>query len=378
MSQLHIAHLSSVHPPFDIRIFHKECRSLASAGYRVSLVVTHSHDEMRDGVQLVAVPLASSRWKRMLVTPVHILRKALPLNADVYQFHDPELIPVGLLLRLLGRRVVYDVHEDVPLDLLHKTYLPSWVAKSLSLVAKLVHKVADLSLSGIVVVTPGVAEPFRDPVMVRNFPLLEEFTELGPPLDQRPEAAVYVGVMGPTRGTRDMTEVATILAASGERTIELAGSIRDDPELQAKLAADGESGPMRYHGVLDRDGVRSLLDGARVGLYLSPPEILAAVASYPIKVFEYMAAGLPVVVSDFPTLREIIGGAECGLLVDPRDPAAVAEAIIWMIEHPLEAEEMGRRGRKAVFEHYNFAGEAENLDHFYRQLCASDPAPHHP
>jgi glycosyltransferase involved in cell wall biosynthesis len=122
--------------------------------------------------------------------------------------------------------------------------------------------------------------------------------------------------------------------------------------------------------VLDRDGVRALLDGARVGLFLSPPDYLPLFAAYPNKVFEYMAAGLPVVASDFPVLQEIVGGADCGLLVDPQDPSAIAEAVIWLIEHPVEAGEMGQRGRKAVFEEYNFSSEAERLDRFYRQLCA--------
>jgi len=368
-SQLHVAHLTSVHEASDIRIFHKECRSLAAAGYQVSLVVANDRDEMRDGVQIVALGTASSRWSRMFVSPLKVLWKALQLRADVYQFHDPELIPIGMLLRIMGKRVVYDVHEDVPLDLLQKDYLPRRYAVPLSKAMAMLQYMADRVLSGIVVVTPGVAAPFRHPVMIRNFPLLEEFEEPGPAYQGRPQASVYIGALAPLRGTKEMAAAAAIAGQVGDRHLVLAGLMRDDPELQAQLDRDGDTGPVRYVGVLDRPGVRQLLDSSRMGLFISLPENLNLYTAYPNKVFEYMAAGLPVVVSDFPVLQEIVGGAECGLLVDPTDPEAIAEAMAWLFDHPDEAEEMGERGRKAVFEKYNFAGEAAELDRFYRRLC---------
>jgi len=368
--EVHVAHLTSVHPPFDTRIFHKECRSLADAGYTVSLVVPHTHDELRDGVNVLAVPLAASRLKRMFLTPLTVAWKALKLRADVYQFHDPELIPVGLLLRLLGRKVVYDVHEDVPLDLLQKTYLPRRAAVLLSHVVRRLHWLADRALSGIVVVTPGVAESFRDPVMVRNFPLLHEFSEPGPKYEDRAEVAVYVGALGPVRGTRQMVDAARISARVDGRHLALAGVIRDDPHLQACLAADPPDDAIRYLGVLDRPEVRHLLGSARMGLFLSLPEDLNLYAAYPNKVFEYMAAGIPVVASDFPVLREIVGETGCGLLVDPTDVEAIAQAMDWLFDHPDEAGEMGRRGRELVLERYNFSGEVAELDRLYRRLCS--------
>jgi len=365
---VHVAHLSSVHAPFDSRIFHKECCSLVDAGYRVSLVVSHTHDETRQGVEVVAVPRVESRLMRMLVTPIRVARAALTLQADLYQFHDPELLPVGFMLRALGKNVVYDVHEDVPNDVLQKNYLPRWLAVSLAKLVRSLHWFADRLLSGIVVVTPDVAAPFRAPVMVRNYPLLHEFEVPGPAFEDRPNAATYLGSLTPGRGSRQMRAAAHRVAVNTDRHLVLAGEIRIDPDLEAELANARPQGPVRYAGNLDRSGVRRVLDSSRMGLFLAQPASRNLYAAYPIKVFEYMAAGIPVVVSNFPVLEEIVGEIGSGLLVDPTDVDEIAKAMNWLFDHPDQAQEMGRRGRQATIERYNFAGEAVALNALYQRL----------
>ncbi|MGI9611457.1 MAG: glycosyltransferase family 4 protein [Acidimicrobiales bacterium] len=367
---VHVVHMTSVHGPFDIRIFHKECKEMVAAGYRVSLIAPHTASGVHDGVELVAIPPTSSRWRRMAISPARVLRAAIAQKADIYHFHDPELLPVGFALRGLGKRVVYDVHEDVPLDLLHKPYLPSPVDRVLSVAAQLTHRLADRVLSAIVVVTPGVAKPFNEPTMVRNYPLSNEFDEPTSSHGDRPFRAVYVGAIGRPRGSAEMQAVAAELHATGpDRHVVLAGALRDDA-LEADLDRAEPEGPLRYHGVLDRAGVGDLLDSARVGLFLSQPDYLPLLDAYPNKVFEYMAAGIPIVASDFPVLREIVLDAECGILVDPTDVAQAAEATNWLFDNPSEAEAMGERGRKLFRERYNFTAEAQRLDELYRQLCS--------
>ena len=130
--QLKIVHMTSVHRPFDVRIFAKECSSLAEHGYDVVLIAVHDHDEMCDGVQIKSIPRPRSQWSRMIFTAWRVVLEALRQGADIYHCHDPELLPWTCLMRLLGRTVVYDMHENVPKDILDKTWLPAWSKPTVS------------------------------------------------------------------------------------------------------------------------------------------------------------------------------------------------------------------------------------------------------
>ena len=112
--------LTSVHPPFDIRIFHKEAKSLARAGYDITLIAQHDKEEIVEGIRIVSLPKPKNRIDRMTRTVWSAYRKAIKIDADIYHFHDSELIPIGLLLKLRGKRVIYDVHEDFPASILCK------------------------------------------------------------------------------------------------------------------------------------------------------------------------------------------------------------------------------------------------------------------
>lgn len=361
--------MSSAHGPFDSRIFHKECRGLNTAGVDVGLLVVHPRDEIVDGVQIVGLPKQKTRFRRMLITPVQLLVRALRYRADIYHFHDPELIGVGLILAALGRTVVYDVHEDLPLSVLAKPYLPRWSRKPLSLATERIHRLVERVFDGTVVVTPGVGDRFYAPTLVRNYPVLSEFPPSETSYEQRPRQSVYIGVVAEIRGFDNMVRAAEILSNRTEHRLALAGTLRS-PAAERYLANSSEDGPVSYHGVLDRQGVADLLAESRVGLVTLPAENVAYETAYPIKLFEYMAAGIPVVASDFPVYRELVEEAQCGLLVDPSDPIAIAKAIEWLLDHEAEAEAMGQSGRQAVLERLNWSSELDNLLSLYTEIVS--------
>lgn len=373
-----IVHLSSAHPRFDTRIFVKQCRSLASHGHQVSLVVADGlGDACRDGVQVVDVGRPSGRRERMLHTTRRVGRAALALGADVYQLHDPELIPVGLRLVMAGRKVVFDAHEDVPNQLLDKPYLPPRSARLLSRVYGMLEASALRRFDGVLAATPTIRDRLAAHnalvVDVNNYPRAEEF--MGPALDARArESFCYVGSISAIRGIRELVQACALLRTPAR--LSLAGSFAE-AELEAEVRRQPGWQRVDAHGHLDRGGIAGVMGRAFAGLVTLLPT-----ASYrdalPVKMFEYMAAGIPVIASDFPLWRGIVEGSRCGLCVDPRDPAAIAAAIDYLATHPRQARDMGASGRRAVLDRYNWENEEAKLIAFYADLLSPHAYPKKP
>ena len=367
-----VCHLTSVHLPHDTRIFEKECLSLVAAGYDVHLVAPAPAVNGRvRGVTIAAVPAARGRWARAIVTTARVFARALRVRAHVYHFHDPELIPVGLLLRALGKRVIYDAHEDVPADILDKHYLPRWTRAVLSRLVDLGERATVRGLSRVVAATPAIARRFPPArrAVVQNFPLPSEFPpERGAAYGSRALVATYVGLLQEIRGLVEMVQALGGVAARHRVQMILAGRF-DTRALEARLRALPSWRYVDYRGILPRERVAQVFGEARLGLVLFHPTA-NHIESQPNKLFEYMAAGLPVVASHFPLWREIVEGTRCGLVVDPRDPQAIATAMCWLLEHPAEAEAMGIRGREAVRDRFNWRREETTLLDCYAQVCS--------
>ena len=373
MPNLRICHLTSVHSAADPRIFHKECRSLARAGFEVTLLGPHPKDAVLDGVRIKAIPRAAGRLARMTRTAWRVYDAARNHDADVYHFHDPELIPVGLLLKAKGKEVIYDIHEDLPKDVLSKDYLPRWSRRPISRLMNTVEKIACRRFSGLVAVTHSIADRFlarnRHTVVVHNYPYAEELVNesTGAPWTTRGSSVAYVGGIMAQRAIHEMVSAMALVPESLSATLELAG-----PEVLSNRDRDlvrRNSGwrRTRYHGFVDQKTTFRMLGKVRAGLVLFHPEP-NHLESMPQKIFEYMGAGLPVIASDFPLWRRIIGGAGCGLFVDPQSPPEIAGAIQYVLTHPAEAEEMGRRGRAAVLDRFNWRSEAAKLIDLYMEI----------
>ena len=202
--------LSSVHPPFDTRIFQKEARSLAAAGYDVTLVIPHERNEVVDGVRIKALRPTPGRLRRMLLAPGRVLLAALALRADVYHFHDPELIPVGVALKLRGKRVIYDIHEDVPKSILGKTYLPAWLVRPLAAIAAVVEQSAARAFDLLVLARDDIQESFRGhdhTLLIRNYPSKATFPEIArQPRSDDDFLIAYTGGLTPGRGAVEMID----------------------------------------------------------------------------------------------------------------------------------------------------------------------------
>lgn len=365
----YIVHLASTHRAFDTRIFHKECQSLAEAGYRVTLIVPHESSEVVDDVYIRAVPPPKSGKERLTRTLWQLYQAALEEPAEaVFHFHDAELLPYMLLLKAAGRRVVYDMHEDTPLQVMYQHWIPPLVRPLVATGMKKLERLGAAVFDGLIAAEPVIARRFeeRAPVTVHNFPLASEIIDEAPPYAERPPQVAYVGTITEVRGIRELIAAVGMLPERLEARLALAGSFHPEGLRQEVETMPGwrRTG---FLGWISREEMRKVLSTSRVGVVAFHP-VERYRGNYPTKLFEYMAAGLPVVASDFEQLRPFVQESRCGILVDPLNPGAIAGAINWLLDHPEEAEAMGARGREAIRERYNWEGEAGKLIEFYERF----------
>lgn len=364
-----ICHFTSVHPPFDIRIFYKECKTLVEAGYRVVLIAPHDQEEEIDGILICALPKPKNRLERVTRVMWQSYRTAIKEGADTYHFHDPELIPLGLLLKIRGKRVIYDVHEDYSHALLTREWIPSWLRGVVTKMVTFEEWFGAKCFNGVVAATPHIATRFPPlrTVTVQNFPFVIESAKNSPvPYRQRKMIVAYVGAISTLRGAKEMMQAMSLLPPRWDTKLRLAGTF-SPLNLEDEMKNFSGWNRVEFVGWKSHKDVMTMLGEVRMGLVLFHPAP-NHVEAQPNKLFEYMSVGIPVIASDFPLWRQVVEGTGCGLLVDPLDPEAIAKAIQWLLEHPGEAEEMGKRGREAIREHYNWNVEAEKLLTFYKRI----------
>lgn len=365
-----VAHVTSAHSVFAGRIFSKEAKTLHAGGVSVCVVGPHEKSLEVDGLRIFAVAIPGGRVKRILFTPWALLHKCIKEKVDVIHFHDPDILPLGFLFKLMGKKVVYDVHEDVPTQMMAKDYIPFLLRWIFSKLASAFEWMAGIFFDGFVVATPTIGKRFpkRKTCLVQNFPRMEEFGSKGLhilPYHLRPENIVYVGGLAKIRGLIEMLEAFEQVKKVSNAKLVLAGHFSPAP-LQEEVIRREIWRDVSYLGYIGRESVAQQLATARVGLSILHP-IKNYQESYPIKVFEYMAFGVPVVASNFSLWKSLIEDVGCGLVVDPLNPEAIADAILEILQNPKRASEMGARGQELIATRYNWSFEGKRLLEFYQR-----------
>ena len=355
---MRIVHLSTVHRTRDNRIYNKECGGLLSDGYDVRLVVRAEHDE-NDPVPIAALPAPRNRIQRLTLTQLQAWRKLNSLRPDLLHIHDPELIPMA---RLWGSRHkvawIFDAHEHLVDQIDTKPYLKPWQRRAAKAYAAWLTRQADQHADGIVAATERIADQYRNRNVgvVHNYPWLRDFVNEPAPV---PGRLVYTGDLTEERRFSFMVQVAHRLREMVDHAhLVLAGSFRGRSGISLQGSIDGDV--VRHLGLLPPAQVPDVIASASVGLiFLDPlPNYLT---SLPTKVFEYMASSVPFAASDFAHWKASFGTHEAGIFVDSSDAQAAATALASIITDPTRLASMGRAGRLAVEQYYNFEGELDQL-----------------
>ena len=367
-SDVRVVHVSSAHPAGDPRIYEKMCTSLARSGYDVRLVATE--DPLPGATfPVVGYQRSDRRLVRMSLGAARAVVRAVRMRPHVVHLHDPELIPWVAVLRLLGIRVVFDSHEHIAASMENKSYLPRGVRGLAQRASRWLVSLVDRAASGIVTATPAIAEDFANErrVVIQNFPILAQWAEVDE--ERRPASRlVFIGGLTEGRGAFQMLDAIERLGVSHGATLTIAGTASED--LLARLRAHPGWRHAEFVGMLDRAELAELLADSTIGVVLFLPEP-NHVNSQPTKMFEYMAAGVPVLASDYPLWRELVVTTDVGLVADPLDGDAVVRAAAQLLDDPAARARMGRNGRELVEATRNWAVESEKLVAFYDDLTGA-------
>jgi glycosyltransferase involved in cell wall biosynthesis len=361
--------LTTSHPATDNRIFYREAKTLAEAGLAVAVIGPHPKPEVLEGVWIEALA-KHKRGSLRLLQGWTVMRLALRLRSRVFLFHDPELFGVGLVLRLLGKKVVYDCHENLPAQVLQKAWIPRPLRRLASAAACALEWFGSRLLSGVAVARDAVLPRFpkNRRIPIRNFPTEQGLKSAeGLPLNLRQNIVIYAGGLGRVRGIAELIEAFRHIKPE-EAELWLAG-IFHDKAFQEEVLKDLPPN-IKYLGWMEHPQVLALYPSVKIGINLLYPTPSHR-DSQPIKLYEYLAAGIPVIASNFPEFSQLLEG--CGVLVDPMDPAQIERAIRDLLSDQTRLCEMSKIARERVLSSYCWKGEGARLVDFCNQLRGVQP-----
>ncbi|MEE9162856.1 MAG: glycosyltransferase family 4 protein [Candidatus Neomarinimicrobiota bacterium] len=375
--RMRVLMVSSVHRWDDVRIYHKEARSLAKIA-DVRLVAVQGRTPVRlpdAAISVECLPLNGAqpgngepillRLRRIAA----IARRVLQWKYDVLHFHDPELIPVGWLAKLRGKPVIYDIHEDYPAQILSKIWINRLFRAPSSRLFSFFENLFARRLRFLITAGPILKERFEkinpSTEVIGNFPLSHELNH--PTAWHRKNNDIcFVGFITRIRG---LSEVMEALDSVNGVTLNLAGSFFSK-EFEQELASRQAWDKVRHWGWSERETVAKILGISKIGIvtFLPYPNHFDLRSN---KMFEYMSAGIPVIASHFPAWKNVIDRYECGICVDPENPEEIAEAIKYLLHNDKIAQQMGANGRQAVEQTFNWEREEKKLFKVYQSILAT-------
>lgn len=370
-----VCHFTSVHPIDDVRIFHKECCSLAANGFDVTLIACGDEEfvEVKSGVTCISlhVPI-ENRIQRFMKRSSAVYKKALEVDADIYHFHDPELLPIGLKLKRKGKKVIFDSHEDIPSDIKNKSYINPFLRRILFILYKIVEPSIIRKFDVVVSVTPHIIDKLKkinsNTIQVTNYPIVTN-TDIAEIKTEKFQAPTIFFAGGVNSLWMHENIIKALELINFEIKYLVAGPASNEYLLKLKELKSWEK--VEYLGMIPYSQVEHYYSKSHIGIAL--PDYTEAGGGKMgtlgnTKIFEIMRAGLPIICTDFILWKKIVDENKCGTCVDPSNIAAISQAIVKLVTNKEESNLMGHYGKMAVSEQYNWRTQEAILIDTYKNI----------
>jgi len=365
-----VCHLTSVHKITDGRIFQKECVSLAKHGFDVTIIAC-GEDSFRDINQRVNrislhVPV-KGRLERAIKRNRAVYNEAIKVDADIYQFHDPELLPIGLKLKRRGKKVIFDSHEFYGLQIKGKKYIPSFLRGLLAKIYMKYEAYVCKRLDAVIQVCTIQGKNYfenraKRTIFIANTPFYKKRVEINPFKDRN--QITHIGSLTYERGITHLIKAAYL----ADTKLIIAGNFHSDIYYK-ELQDLNDFVNVDYRGYVDSKEIETILNQCFAGV-----STLLHVGQYdkidtlPTKVYEYMKAGIPVIISDTSFAKEINEKYKVGVCVDPENIDQIKRAIVYFKLNKNLAEQMGNNGRNAFEKLFNWEIEEKKLLDLYNSM----------
>ena len=368
-----IIHVTSVHRRYDTRIFLKYSKSCYNIFNNLTLIVCDGlNNEKRNGVDIIDLGLPKNRIHRILLFPLKIFKRCLKLNADIYHFHDPELMYVAFLLKIFGKNVVFDIHEDASSQLMDKSYINYFLKPVLKNIILFSEIICYPFMSGLITATPFLLNKYKkynkNTIGIYNYLLLDELIKLPKNINLKYKKKnifiCYIGGIDKIRGIKNI--IKSLSYSTSKVRLCLAGNYVDS-NFRDELKKLKEWKLVDEFGVVNRKEMKNIFNKSLIGLVTFLPA-KNHINALPNKIFEYMGGGTFVLGSDFPDWKHLIEKNNIGYCVDPTNPKMIAKKIDFIIKNKKIVEKKIINANKLIKEKFNWEIQLPKLKSFYLSL----------
>lgn len=375
-----ICMLTNTHNPLDHRVFYKESLSLKKIGYDVYVIgvdFSETKKYVEKEIKITQIKRVKNKFFKRILSFPYLYREAKKIDCDIYHCHDLDAAALGLFFKFVHKKkLVFDIHEYNAEIITEGSTIPKIFRPAIKKIIEKIDRYIAVKSDYIITVDDNLCNIYKkynkNCVSIQNFINFESINnnkELDSNYFKRKDNIVYLGGLSEKRGIFKIIETAKKLKEKGIRNkILFVGGFSNESEKNKTLKLIEKynlEDMIKFVGKVPYEQVPKHLKQSIIGLLILQPSERYLKGSYPVKLFEYMYYGLPVIASNFYGIKEIIQKEKCGILINPKDTDEITNAITNLIKKPEKIKQMGQKGRKAVIEKYNWNDESKKLESVY-------------